>query len=133
MSADTTSAASGAAPAPAAPAAPAAAAAPLIINHLTLTWTAQGGCFASDRMRDSYPSWTKLLADAGIGHTLVRHTGSPQELVVEATPAAGGAPLAPIVLYKTPEKWDSPWQHNDLATLMIRFCQTGVPPVAASP
>ncbi len=123
----------------AAPAPPA-----LKITCFTLYYDAPGGCFASDRMRDTWPQWEKTLKEAGITVKLQRSYGSIPNLDVAAELSStgaggggGGGSTSRTNVWKRniPESdknaqwipWSYPWDMKVSAAL-VEWARSGIPP-----
>jgi hypothetical protein len=105
----------------------------LKVTHFILHYEAPGGCFASDRMRDSYPQWVEGLGKEGITVTLNRTYGPIPHLHV----AAGGDEATRWNVWAVDGEacaksgcnpaWDYPWQ-APVAAKLKSWAESGSPP-----
>jgi hypothetical protein len=107
--------------------------APLAITTFTLYYDAPGGCFASDRMRDTWPGWEQRLKSAGISVRLERSYGRVPNLHVAAEGSSTRHVLWEVVT-DTPNAphvaWSYPWE-GSVADKIIAWARSGSPPADA--
>jgi hypothetical protein len=117
----------------AAAAAAAAEPAPILIKSFTLRHCRPSGCFASDRMRDSFPNFEKRLRDAGVSIT-VNHVSDSNAQHLEATAAGSseayviwGIDVAAYRAAGSNISWTGPWSEWSVADDLIAWAKSGAP------